>query len=259
MGEQANYDLLDTDALITILVDPDRPHHSHLAAITSLSTRSEAHRTPALASALHSILRHGNQYQADVMIAVVENLISDPSLKTTQEMLDAFPAIVSSVFGGSQAFPAEFRQHFYEALLARQSDDDLNEWATRLPDLDPRAIAGAIVDRAGKSLQEALEPWTLLERLAEPGRTAALVAVVMGTTMGQGDVDSLKKAVTMLRESCDEAQLDKGLMALEERWEAAHKAGKDTLATNLETILKALDHRPRTAMEKLSGKRPWAK
>lgn len=256
MSDQANYDLLETPALTSILIDAGRPENAHMSAIEALAERSEAHRTPAMISALEAIIRNRQYYSENFMIRVAEVLAMDSSLKATVGLLDAFPAIVGSIYE-SPPMPEAFRRRYYELLIERQSDDDLGEWGKRLENFDARTIAGAAVDKAGEPLS-ALEPWELLGRLSEPERTSALFFVIFGSIMGQGDLEAVKRSIDALRESHDKEQLAQGVEKLIQYWEKAQAENQAQLSKNIETILKILDRRPRTAMEKISGKRPWA-
>jgi hypothetical protein len=62
----------------------------------------------------------------------------------------------------------------------------------------------------------------------------------------------------MLQKASDPDQLREGTEALATQWEKAKKAGRDAQAATLESVLKALDGKPRSASERLTGKRPWA-
>jgi hypothetical protein len=258
MNDQNSYDALETPTLINLLIDATRPAESHIMALAALAKRSEGHRTPGLISTLESITRHSDKYDPQVMIGTIDGLATDPDVTATAAMLEFLPVVLRSVADGKGAFASEFRGRYYQALLTRQSDDDLEVWGEVLPKLDGRSLAGAILDPEAGPL-EAIEPWTLLERLTEPERTKALVAVVVGVVRGLGSVEAVRRAVPQLRESHDPAELEAGLDTLGGYWEQAKKAGRDKLVANLEAILGALDRRPRTSVERLTGKRPWAK
>lgn len=257
MSDQNLYDALETPAITSILIDPERPHDTHMSALLALSQRSETHRTPGLISALRSMVRYGDSYNVDVMTGTVDALITDLSAEVTEAMLDVLPTVLQSALQGKDTLKSEFRERFYQALLTRQSDEDLTVWGNKLPELDGRTLAAAMLDPIAGPL-EAIEPKTLIERLSEPERTKALVAVVVGVAQGLGSIEGVKWAVPLLRKSHDSEQLAQGLDLLGQHWEQAKKAGREGLAANLEKILGALDRRPRTAVERLAGKRPWA-
>lgn len=258
MNDQSSYDALETPTLINLLIDATRPAESHVLALAALSKRSEGHRTPGLISTLESITRNIDKYDPRVIMGTLESLATDPDVTATVALLEFLPLVLVSVVDGKGPFTSDFRGRYYQALVARQSEDDLEVWGEVLPNLDGRSLAGAIIDPEAGPL-EAIEPWTLLERLAEPERTKALVAVIVGVVRGLGSVEAVRRAVPALRESHDPAELEAGLDTLGGYWEQAKKAGRDKLAANLEAILGALDWRPRTSVERLTGKRPWAK
>jgi hypothetical protein len=113
-----------------------------------------------------------------------------------------------------------------------------------------------MVDPVAKPL-EAIEPMTLIDRLGEPHRTSALISV-LAALAGRESKEKLIEIAQMVAQSHDAAQLERGVEALEQRWQQAGKAGRESYAEKIETILGILDTRPRTGMEKIMGKRPWA-
>jgi hypothetical protein len=207
---------------------------------------------------MRSIIEHGDRYDQNVMMSIVDIMATDPDADATAAMLEILPEILESAVstGPGQGLTPEFREYFYTALVTRQRDDDLNVWGEVLPTLEPRTLVAALIDPAAIPLL-AIEPLTLIDRLKEPTRTAALISVIVGVARAQGSHQHVQQATEMLARSCDEAKLDEGLNTLQAQWERAKKAGQPYHAA-LEMALRTLDKRPRTAGERLTGKRPWA-
>lgn len=256
-NDQQTYNEIQTPTLFSLLNDPDKEPEIHEKALGALSLRGTDHRTPGLGSTLMKMVQFHQQYSTTVMSKTVEVLALDGSTVATAALLGALPYVLDTVLSGKQAVDQRFREMYYRVLLTRQRDQDLDAWGDLLPKLTGRQLAGALVDPVGEPLA-AIEPRTLIERLQVAERTRALMLVVSAVIQGMGSVNDVKWAVPLLRESSDPAELENGLNSLEQLWTQAKKAGREKLVANIETILRALDNRPRTGVEKLSGKRPWA-
>ncbi len=257
MADQHPYDMLDIAALAALLLNPDRPPEVHRAALSALSRRSPYDRTSTLVDLLHSMVSNPGRYNQDVMMSLIDILATDPTPQATAAMIEALPAVLAAALDGSDALGSDFREYFYTALVTRQREGDLKVWAEALPELDAKTLVATMIDPVAKPL-EALEPITLLDRLHEPQRTKALISVVAGIAHRGGDVDAVNQVVQMLQTSSSQDQLKEGLSALSQQWEKAKKAGRDSQVGVLELALKTLDSTPRTAAERLTGKRPWA-
>jgi len=257
MADQHPYDALDIAALSSLILNADRPAEVHRAALSALSRRNPYDRTSTLVSLLKSMVEHPGRYNQDVMVSLIDILATDPTPQATEAMLDSLPAVLGTAMDGTDALNPEFREYFYQALVTRQREGDLEVWAAALPELDAKTLVAALVDPVAKPL-EALEPVTLIDRLQEPQRTKALISAIAGIAHRRGDVDVANQAVKMLQRSSAPDQFKEGLEALSQQWEKAKKAGRDAQAGILEATLRLLDAKPRTAGERLTNKRPWA-
>lgn len=257
MADQHPYDMLDISALTTLLLNPDRPPDVHRAVLSALSRRSPFDRSSSLLALLKSMVQNPGRYDQDVMISCIDILATDPTPQATAAMLEALPSVLSTGMDGTDALKPEFREYFYTALVTRQREGDLKVWAEALPDLDPKTLVAILVDPVAKPL-EALEPLTLIGRLPEPQRTKALISVIAGVAHRRGTLETVNAAVKELQKSSAPEQFQEGLEVLSQQWEKAKKAGRDAQVGILEAALRVLDTRPRTAPERLTGKRPWA-
>lgn len=257
MADQHPYDSLDIAALTSLLLNPDRPADVHRSALSALSRRSAFDRTSSLVSLLKSMVNNPGRYDQDVMMALIDILATDPTPAATEAMLEALPAVLGSAMDSGDALKREFREYFYTALVTRQREGDLQVWAESLPELDAKTLVAATVDPAAGALTE-LDPLTLIDRLDEPHRTKALISVIAGVAHRHGSVDYLDSAVQMLKRASAVDQLNDGLEVLGQQWEKSKKAGRGNQAGLLEAALRSLDTRPRSASERITGKRPWA-
>jgi len=257
MADQHPYDSLDISALTTLLLNPDRPADVHRAVLSALTRRNPFDRTSSLVALLKSMVQNPGRYDQDVMMSCIDILATDPTPQATEAMLEVLPAVLSTAMDGTDALKADFREYFYTALITRQREGDLKVWAAFLPELDARTLVAALVDPVAKPL-EALEPLTLIDRLAEPQRTKALISVIAGIAHLRGAPETINEVVQLLQRSSDPELRQEGLDALGAQWEKAKKAGRDAQVSILESALHTLDTRPRSAPERLTGKRPWA-
>lgn len=256
--DQDTYDRLEIPALTSILLNPDSPVEAHRGALSALSRQDQLHRISSLIQVLKSISRHPGRYDLDVMMNVIDLLATEPDADATVAFIEVLPAILETGITGRNELKPEFREYYYAALLTRQREDDLEVWAEMLPQLESKSLAAILLDPVAGSLVEAIDPLTLIERLAEPEKSAALFRVVTGVIMLKGKTEYLQQSVVTLRKSSDQGQLEKGLATLTQLYEQAKKAGQQGTVNIIAKVLGALDRRPRTAGEKLMGKRPWA-
>src|SRR5574341_2478304 len=166
MDDQHPYDQLDIAALSTLLLNADRPPEVHRAALSALSHRSPYDRASTLVALLNSMVHNPGRYNQDVMMALIDILATDPTPQAMEAMIESLPQVLSAGLDGSDALKPEFREYFYTALVTRQREGDLAVWAASLPELDARTLVAALVDPVAGPL-EALDPLTLLDRLAE--------------------------------------------------------------------------------------------
>src|SRR5262249_10249887 len=159
-------------ALSALLLNADRPADVHRAALSALSRRSPYDRTSTLVALLKSMVSHPGRYNQEVMMSLIDILATDPTPQATEAMLDSLPVVLGTAMDGSDALKPDFREYFYQALVTRQRDGDLEVWATMLPELEIKTLVAALIDPVAKPL-EALEPITLIDRQPEPQRTKA--------------------------------------------------------------------------------------
>lgn len=258
MAQQSHYDSLDLPALQSILLNTEQKPDVHRAALSALARRSAYQRGKAVIEIMRSVLRHPDRYDLDVMMALIDIMATDPEAEATEMMLSILPDLIEAALDANRgALKPEFRSYFYQALVTRQREDDLVVWSEMLPQLDVKTLVGAIVDPAAGPL-EAIEPLTLIERQPEPQRTKALISIIAGVARGGGDPKNIQKATALLAKSADEAQLAEGISVLAQHWERAKKAGRRGQTEMLENVLRLIDDQPRSATERLTGKRPWA-
>ncbi len=257
MAEQHPYDQLDISALTTLLLNPDRPASVHRAVLSALTRRSPFDRTSTLVALLKSMVQNPGRYDQDVMISCIDILATDPTPQATAAMLEVLPAVLNTGMDGSDALKPDFREYFYTALVTRQREGDLKVWAEFLPELDAKTLVAALVDPIAKPL-EALEPLTLIDRLPEPQRTRALFSVIVGISVRRGAIENVNEAVKTIQRSSTPEQRQEGIEVLISQWEKAKKGARDAQVGILEAALRILDSKPRSASERLTGKRPWA-
>lgn len=254
--DQESFDQLDVPALTAILLDPDAGDDVHRAALSSLSRCSPEARNERLVKVLKRVFLDPDRYNLDVLASAIDLLATDPNPDATAAMLEILPEMIRQTLRG-MAISAKFRAYFYEALMTRQRDEDLQVWADMLSTLDALTLAGLIIDPSAAPM-ETLEPWTLLGRQPEPERTQALFTIILFATR-KGTIDEpVRQAVEMLSEGRNPQAFEEGLEKLTSQWESARKAGRRQHADGLEAVLGVLDTHPRSTSERLTGKRPWA-
>jgi len=257
MDQNTSYDNLDTPTLTSLLLNADQPSDVHRGALSALARRSAYQRSSTIMTILRSVLHNPDRYDQDVMMALIDILATDPESDATASMLEVLPEVLEQGMDPRSALKPEFREYFYTALVTRQREDDLLVWGEMLPELDAKTLVASLIDPAAGPL-EALEPLTLIDRLMEPQRTKALINVIVGIAHVGRDPKIVQDATTMLARSADPNQLRDGVNALGQQWEKAKKAGRKAQSDLLEQSLAILDDEPRTAAERLTGKRPWA-
>jgi len=255
---QQNYDKLEIGTLVSILLNPDSDPEVHKGALNAMTQIDGLHRTSQLIRVLEGIAKYPTRYHEDVMMGVVDALATDPDPYATTAMIEALPAIVES-FLSEKPVDSRFREYYYKALLTRQRDEDIEVWGEMLPQLSARTLVAAATDPLATPL-DAIEPITLMSRMQEPLRTRTLISALDNMISVEGSSDKITEAVKALRKSHDEKELADGVEVLGEHWEDFRRQGRDhkRKVRMYEQVLKAIDSRPRTAPEKLLGKRPWA-
>jgi hypothetical protein len=258
MDQNSSYDALDTPTLTNLLLNADQAPDVHRGALSALARRSAYQRSATITTILRSVLRNPERYDQDVMMALIDILATDPDSEATAAMIDVLPEMLEHGMDSRSALRPEFREYFYTALVTRQRQDDLLVWGEMLPQLDAKTLVASLIDPAAHPL-EAIEPITLIDRLPEPQRTKALINVIAGIAHLGGKLKPVQESTSMLSRSADAGQLRDGLSTLAQHWEKARKAGRKQQVDILEQALSIIDDEPRSAAEKLTGKRPWAR
>jgi hypothetical protein len=257
MDQNTSYDQLDTPTLTNLLLNADQAADVHRGALSALARRSAFQRSATIITILRSVLRYPDRYDQEVMMALIDILATDPESDATLAMIEVLPEVLEHGIDPKSALKPEFREYFYTALVTRQREDDLLVWGEMLPQLDPKTLVASMVDPAAGPL-EAVEPLTLIDRLPEPQRTKALISVIVGVAHMSGNRKVIQTATSMLTRSADQGQLKDSINGLAQHWEKAKKAGRKEQGDLLEQALSVLDGEPRSATERLTGKRPWA-
>jgi hypothetical protein len=252
-----SYDLLDTPTLTNLLLNPNQHREIHRATLSAFSRRSAEQRCPRLVLIIRSVIHNPTQYDQEVMMSAIDILATDPDSQATDAFLEALPDVLDTGMGGDETLKYEFREYYYAALMTRQRPADLKVWNERLPALPARSLVAMLIDPAAESLQT-LEPLVLIERLREPDRTKALFSVIAGVLRNRCPVDRAHKAAQMLRKSSDPAQFEEGMNFLALHRDRYRTAKLDVQAQAIGEAMKIIDPKPRTATERLTGKRPWA-
>jgi hypothetical protein len=250
------YDKLDAPTLTTVLLNPDLGEEAHKAALSALSKRPIYERTEPLIRTLRNYIAHHSRYAPKVAEGVIAILGTDPDADATVAMLEVLPLMLKSTLSGA-APPQSVREYYYGALITRQREDDLQVWAEMLPTFDALTLAAAILDPAAVPLED-IEPWTLLDRRPEPDRTNAIFTVILGATRSGALDMNVRQAIDLLEKSHDGQAFEDGLDVLAEQWALARKHNRHNHAAGLEAALSLIDRRPRSAAERIVGKRPWA-
>nr|MBN1229814.1 hypothetical protein [Anaerolineae bacterium] len=251
-----NYDYLDIQTLTNLLSNPEKGADIHAAAFKAMCKLGPDGRRAGIVSVMRSIIKRPEKYETDLMMGVVEILATDPDPDATVAMLELLPEVLDSAMKYRDRLSPEFREYFYEALVTRSRDGDLDIWAEWLPKMTGKILVAALLDPVGKAL-EAIEPLVLLDRLAEPERTSAYMGLI-AMKAATAQREELMEIAANLQESNNPEQLEKGLDSWAKRYDKAKEQGSKRYAANMQAMLALLDSRPRTAIEKLTGKRPWA-
>ncbi|NDJ52477.1 MAG: hypothetical protein GYB68_05240 [Chloroflexi bacterium] len=256
-NDRDHYDAIEIDTLMSVLLDPDAEPDTHQKSLASLARRHFLGRTSSLIKILSSVVKNTDKYDQDVMSHLIDIFATDPDPDATSGMIEMLPKVAESVLDPNTALDPEFREYYYQALATRQREEDLAVWAELLPEFKPKTLIAILIDPTAEPLM-IIEPYTLLDRAPEPERTRSLMSLVAALASTGGSRDRLKKALELLIQSHDDQQYEQGLDALSGHWERAKKAKRTNHQSRLEAVLKALDKRPRTPGEMLTGRRPWA-
>lgn len=253
-----DYDEMHIDELAKFVVYTDADARSRRDALSALSRRDSIQRTPRLVTAMRNyVLRYPDRYDQDLMMSIIDILATDPHPDATAAMLDVFPDVVMAGIDPNSQLRSDFREYFYECMVTRQREADLAVWAEMLPDLDPKVLVAAVADPVGGALA-VIEPITLLDRKEEPHRTRALFSAISSIFQTGASKAPVKPAVQALRRSANTEEFEQGIERLAQQWDKLKASGRAEVAALMEKVLAGLDRRPRTPVERLTGKRPWA-
>lgn len=251
------YKSLDIDNLLNLLTHPANAPDVHQGAFDAMLDLDPDDRREGLVTVMHSVVKNPKNYNPDLVISIIEIFATDPDPDSTDALLELLPGILEGSLT-SNSLPMDVRQFFYEATATRTRDEDLAVWESKIGSFSGRALIGALVDKTAKPL-DIIEPMTLLERRPEPERTLSMMSLLTYFAQ-QGRGTEARAVAEKVAATHDETAFAKALKGVTEYWDKARQvAGKEKYASILEAALSILDTKPRTAMEKLSGKRPWAK
>jgi hypothetical protein len=172
LNEQARYDGLDSATLVNLLVNPAQRPEVHKAAISALSRRPPRDRTQHLLRVLKVVIDDPKRYDLDVMMATIDVLATDPDSKATEALIEMMPAVLNAGEKNT-GLTHEFREYFYQALITRRREDDLEVWREEVPRLKPDTLVAMLYDPAAVPLNS-LDPIKLITRLPSSERNQAL-------------------------------------------------------------------------------------
>lgn len=177
MNDQAQYDTLDSLTLVNLLLNPAQRPEVHKGAISALSRRPPSHRTAQLLRVLKAVIENPKRYDLDIMMATIDILATDPDAKATEAMIEMMPAVLKA--GQTHTgLTNEFREYFFQALITRRREDDLEVWREEVPRFDADTLVAMINDPAAAPLKT-LDPLKLITRLPSSERSKALRSVFM--------------------------------------------------------------------------------
>lgn len=249
---------LDIQTITNLLVDASQSLDVHRRSFRVLAhINNPDERRMRMIKAIIAAVRNPETYDDELRIAMVDILCTDPHPDATEAMIRALPEVVSLSLSGSHALSEDFRSYYYQALMTRSRETDLPVWAELLPQLDGKTLVGVMLDPLAAPLED-IEPLTLIGRLPPPEQARALTSLIVGLAHRRDTKVRIEEAARMLAGVGDAALVGQSVAVLEDRWEKATKAGRGSYAANLETALAIADPRPRSAADRLMGRRPWA-
>ena len=257
MSDQQSYDMLSIDALVNILVNPDSPSDAHQQAFRAFCGVDPDMRRTEMKSVLRAMVRNARRYSPELMMDAIELLATDPDSDATVIMIEVLPDVLIAGMSSKDELSAEFREYFYQAMVTRSRDDDLAVWSKMLPELDGRTLVAALLDPTADALKD-LEPMTLISRLPDAEKTRSFASLIVGYASKGVPSAQIREVASLLREAVSDEFAAEAAEMLASRWEKVRSAGHTNQAQRLEAALAVIDPNPRTAAEKLLGKRPWA-
>ncbi|GAB4481183.1 MAG: hypothetical protein Kow00124_28650 [Anaerolineae bacterium] len=236
----ASYDTMSLSELTNLLLYVDQDPEVVREVLSALSRRDRGERNPRLVAAIEHVLKFPDRYNQQALMGVIDILATDPHPDATVAMIDLLPEFAAALLDRGQTASPEFREYFFQALLTRQRDSDLEVWAEMLPTLDPKTLVSLIADPAACELALELEPLTLIDRMAEPNRTKALVyAISCAARHGTAHTD-VEKACDLLRGSHSIPHFQQGRDLLRQQAKKAREANQHAQARMLNRALDRL-------------------
>jgi len=253
------YKKLDAATLTSTLLNPDAGEEVHRAALTAFSMRGPGERNKPLVDVLGAILKNPTRWHPDIPEGIIDLFATDPSPEATHAMLEILPILLEMDIGlGTTGGLSTVRNYLYQALAARDRDEDIRVWSEFIPRLDTRMLVNMILDPQAGPLIEAIDPYELLNRTPEPGRTNAIFSVILGATRAGAISEQVRRVWDLLRQGAHRQAYQDGIETLIGHWNRAKQSGHTKHVIGLEAVLAVMDKRPRSASDKLTGKRPWA-
>jgi hypothetical protein len=176
LKEQASYDSLDSATLVNLLLNPAQRPEVHKASISALSRRPPRDRTQHLLRVLKAVIDEPKRYDLDVMMATIDVLATDPDSKATEALIEMMPEVLNAGEKNT-GLTDEFREYFYQALITRRREDDLEVWREEIPRLTPDTLVAMLYDPAAVPLNS-LDPIKLITRLSASQRNQALRKII---------------------------------------------------------------------------------
>ncbi len=236
----ASYDTMSLSELTNLLLYVDQDPQVVSDVLSALSRRDRGERNPRLVAAIEHVLKFPDRYNQQALMGVIDILATDPHPDATVAMIDLLPEFAAALLDRGQTASPEFREYFFQALLTRQRDTDLEVWAEMLPTLDPKTLVNLVADPVASELALELDPITLLDRLAEPNRTKALVYVVSCAARYGGDQAHIERACDLLRRSHSVTHLQQGRNLLRQQAKKARETNQHAQARVLNRALDRL-------------------
>lgn len=253
------FDKMDSAALRDAMMNPDSGEEIHKIALEALSKRTPKDRNENLVQVLRVILRAPDKWQPDVPRGIIDVFATDPDPEATTAMLDLLPDVLEVNALQGSPLVQELCEYYYEVLSTRQRDDDLEVWMGYIPKIEAPMLVQMQLDPQAGPLREAIAPVELIGQLDEPGRTSGLMDVIGGAVRGGEINDDVREVFNAFKNGgANREAYQGGVARLADRYEEAKKNGNERYMQGLHKVLAVIDKTPRSAGEKLTGRRPWA-
>ncbi len=235
-----DYDRMTTSELTNTLLAADQRDAIRREALSALTRRGRVVRNSRLALAIQYVLRYPDRYDQGIMEEALDVLATDPHPDATSVMVELLEDITTSVLDADKTASFTFRKYFYQVLMSRQREEDLGVWHEYLPSVQAKTLVGLISDPASDGIVDGLEPFVLLNRQPEPGRTKALFYTISSVArLGSAEVN-LEKACELLNKTHDDESFHQGKRILRRQLSDARRKGAKEEARALSNALKKL-------------------